>query len=291
MTIIGNAKLIGNFDPGSTEWHNLRRDGIGGSEIGVIAGLNKWQSAYSLWATKTGQVSEDYTDNDAMLWGRILEPVILDRFTELHPELAVTAGGGTYANIEHPWQHANPDGFYEAADGTKGIIEIKTAMYEEDWANGVPKTYMTQIQWYLRVFGYKSGWVVVLFHGNKYAEYPVTFDEFASDSDAALAEVFLNNVRNGTAPEWDGSKSTYETVRILHPQIDPDLTVELGELGVHYFNAVADFAEKEQLVTELKSRILDAMGDAKTGLVYDEPMVTRQARGSGAPYLVNKRNA
>jgi hypothetical protein len=119
----------------------------------------------------------------------------------------------------------------------------------------------------------------------------VTFDEFASDADAALAEEFLNNVRNGTAPEWDGSKSTYETVRILHPQIDPDLTVELGELGVHYFNAVADLAAKEQLVTELKSRILDAMGNAKTGLVYDEPMVTRQARGSGAPYLVNKRNA
>lgn len=291
MKQVGNAELIGQHDPGSQVWHDLRREGIGGSEIGVIAGLNKWQSAYTLWASKTGLLEETYSDNDAMLWGRILEPVILDRFAELHPELTVTPGDGTYRNIENPWQHANPDGFFTAADGSTGIIEIKTAMYEEDWVNGVPKTYMAQIQWYLRVFGYKTGYVAVLFHGNKYAEYPVEFDEFASDADADLAFRFLLNVKNGEAPDWDGSTSTYETVRALHPDIDPDLSVELGDLGVHYFNAVADLADKEKLVTELKSRILDTMGKAKTGLVYDEPMVTRQARGNGAPYLVNKRNA
>lgn len=289
MNIENQAELVGSFDPGSTEWHDLRRQGIGGSEIGVIAGLNKWQSAYTLWATKTGQIQEDYTDNDAMLWGRILEPVILDRFATLHPELDVTPGDGQYRNIDNPWQFANPDGFFQAVDGTRGIIEVKTAMYEEDWVNGVPKTYMAQIQWYLRVFGYKVGYVVVLFHGNKYAEYPVEFDSFASDADVDLAYRFLENVENKTAPDWDGSTSTYETVRALHPQIDPDSTCELGDLGVHYFNAVADLNEKTELVNELKSRILDIMGTAKTGLVYDEPMLTRQARGEGLPYLVAKR--
>lgn len=288
---VGKAKLIGKFDPGSREWHDLRREGIGGSEIGVIAGLNKWQSAYTLWATKTGQIEENYTDNDAMFWGRTLEPVILDHFASQHPELIVTAGDGTYANIENPWQHANPDGFIATPDGRNGILEIKTAMYEEDWRDGVPKTYMAQLQWYLRVFGYDYGYVAVLFHGNKYAEYYVEYDAFQSDLDADLAFRFLLNVKNETAPDWDGSTSTYETVRALHPEIDPEASVELGELGVHYFNAVSDLEKHDKLVTELKSRIIDAMGNAKTGLVYDEPMVTRQARGTGTPYLVNKRGA
>jgi putative phage-type endonuclease len=289
MAIENAAELVGVFEPGSQEWHDLRRQGIGGSEIGVIAGLSKWQSAYSLWATKTGKIVEDYTDNDAMLWGRILEPVILDRFKTLHPDLDVTPGDGQYRNIDNPWQFANPDGFFETADGERGIIEIKTAMYEEEWANGIPKTYMAQIQWYLRVFGYTTGWMVVLFHGNKYQEYEVTYDEFQSDADVDLAFRFLLNVQNDTAPDWDGSTSTYETVRALNPLIDTDLSVELGDLGMHYFNAVADLNAKTSLVNELKSRILDTMGSAKTGLVYDEPMLTRQVRGEGTPYLVTKR--
>ena len=291
MKQVGKANLIGKFDPGSREWHDLRREGVGGSEIGVIAGLNKWQSAYTLWATKTGQLEENYTDNDAMFWGRTLEPVILDYFKSKHPEFFVSPGDGTYANVENPWQHANPDGFLVDNAGRKGILEIKTAMYEEDWRDGVPKTYMAQLQWYLRVFGFDYGYVAVLFHGNKYAEYYVEYDGFQSDLDADLAFRFLLNVKNETAPDWDGSTSTYETVRALHPEIDPEGSVELGELGIHYFNAVSDLDKQEKLVTELKSRIIDAMGNAKTGLVYDAPMVTRQARGTGTPYLVNKRGA
>ena len=291
MKKVGQANLIGSYDAGSREWHLLRRSGIGGSEIGVIAGLNKWQSAYSLWASKCGLVEANDADNDAMFWGRTLEPVILNHFASQHPELVVTAGDGTYANAEADWQHANPDGFLVDASGRQGILEIKTAMYEEDWREGVPKTYMAQIQWYLRVFGFDYGYVAVLFHGNKYAEYFVEYDKFASDLDAELAFAFLLCVKNEKAPEWDGSTSTYETVRALHPNIDPEKSVELGDLGVHYFNAVKDLEVAERLVTELKSRILDSMGDAKTGLVYDEAMVTRQARGTGTPYLVNKRGA
>jgi hypothetical protein len=58
---------------------------------------------------------------------------------------------------------------------------------------------------------------------------------------------------------------------------------------MHYFNAVSDLNAKTSLVNELKSRILDLMGKAKTGLVYDEPMLSRQVRGEGTPYLVTKR--
>jgi hypothetical protein len=83
--------------------------------------------------------------------------------------------------------------------------------------------------------------------------------------------------------------ATYETVRTLHPDIDPEADCDLGDIGMHYVIACNDFAKAESSLNEMKSRVLDAMGNAKRGLVSGEVIVTRQARGAGKPYLVNKR--
>ena len=42
------AKLLGVFESGTSEWHEARADGIGGSEVGTILGLNPWESPYYL---------------------------------------------------------------------------------------------------------------------------------------------------------------------------------------------------------------------------------------------------
>jgi hypothetical protein len=37
---LGNAEFIGDFEPDTPDWHQLRLQGVGGSEIGTILGLN-----------------------------------------------------------------------------------------------------------------------------------------------------------------------------------------------------------------------------------------------------------
>ena len=37
-------------------WLKARNSGIGGSDAGIIVGLNKWKSPFQLWLEKTGQV-------------------------------------------------------------------------------------------------------------------------------------------------------------------------------------------------------------------------------------------
>ena len=37
------------------EWLKLRRQGIGGSDVSIIAGINPFKSVYQLWLDKTGQ--------------------------------------------------------------------------------------------------------------------------------------------------------------------------------------------------------------------------------------------
>ncbi|CAB4153106.1 COG5377 Phage-related protein, predicted endonuclease [uncultured Caudovirales phage] len=285
----GQGLHLGSFEPGSQEWHNLRATGIGGSDVGTICGLNPWQSAFTLWAKRTGKIEDDQSDSEAMEWGRRLESVILDKFAEEHPELDVIDTPGTFQNKDRAWQLANPDGIaIDRKTGEHIIIEIKTARYEDDWVNGVPEYYRTQVLWYLQTFGFQRAYVAALFCGSKYREFEVLADDFEQQTNLKRVEQFRTYLEQDKQPDYDGATSTYETIRRLHPDIE-DIEVELGDLGVHYFNAAAAAAESDKKLTELKSRILDAMGKAKRGLVDGTWMLTRQARSGGTPYLVNKK--
>ena len=50
------ATLLGVFESGTSAWHEAREDSIGGSEVSTIMGLNPYESAYALWAKKTGKI-------------------------------------------------------------------------------------------------------------------------------------------------------------------------------------------------------------------------------------------
>jgi len=288
---ISDAVYLGTFANQSPEWHRVRAAGIGGSDVGTIVGCNPWESPYTWWAKRKGLIESDIPRNDAMEWGTRLEPAILGRFMDDHPELAVQPDCGTWQHRERGWQIANPDALYQAADGSLGIVEVKTARYEDAWADGVPVYYRTQVQWYLQTFGLKHAYVVVLFSGSKYREFEIEADSFEQDTNLATVDAF-----RAAYVDADGKPdlstpmlSTYNTVRELHPDIDSDSSVELGELGLHYFQAMEQLAECESDMNELRARVLEAMGTAKRGLLYDQWVLTRQARKGGTPYLVTKK--
>lgn len=282
-----HAKFLANLDNGSEEWLQLRQTGVGGSDVGTICGFNKWSSAYTLWAQKTGKVSRDVPVSEPMEWGNRLESLILDKFEEEHPDLTVHRDVGTWHHPDRPWQLANPDAIYEKADGTLGVIEVKTATYEDDWKDGVPVYYRTQVQWYLATFGLDHAHVIVLFHGNKYREYDVVANPFEQDVHLAQVELWREYVANDTEPDYDGSDSTYETIRTMRPDII-DESVELGNLGIEYYAADAKAKEATAHLQELKSRVMSAMDKAKYGTIEDVQCFTRQARGGGLPYLIAK---
>lgn len=288
----GSAVCVGEFEANSAGWHELRKAGIGGSDVAAVVGVSKWTSAYALWATKSGLIPDDYKDSEAMEWGRLLEPVIREKFAARHPEWEVTNTNATFKSVEHEWLLANVDGIIQFEDGSHGVLEIKTAAYEDDWVHGVPMYYQTQVRHYLRVFGLTRAIVAVLFHGNAYKEFEVMSDSFVDAADFDMLEKFWAGVQNGTAPDWDGALSTYETVRAMHPDIENE-SVELGQLGMHLVNAAYDFDESQAKLNEMKSRCLDALGSAKYGVftVGDDvrKVCYRSSKSGGTPFLVVKK--
>jgi len=286
--ILGNAEFIARFDNNSAEWLELRSRGIGGSEVSTICGLNKWESAVTMFYKRTGKIATERPDSEPMYWGRALEAPIMNRFIEDNPQLKVYTDVGTWINRKRDYQIVNPDGIFQTEDGEFGIVEIKTARYPDDWANGVPDYYRTQVQYYMNAFGFQHAYVAVLFSGSDYRCYELAADSFQQSVDLERVEDFLAAVKENKVPDWDGSDSTLETVRKLHPLIEDD-EIELGERYLDYREAKVQAEKAAEKLTQFKSEILFAMGNSKRGLFEGQHVLSRQSKGQGTPFLVEKR--
>jgi predicted phage-related endonuclease len=167
------------------------------------------------------------------------------------------------------------------------VVEIK---FSRDYWTEVPKHYRAQVLWYCHVLGLKKG-ILVALAGSTYQEFVVEYDEFEVQSMVAGVRRFLNAVDNRTQPEWDGSNSTYETMRAINPNIDADAEpVELGDVGADLVVQQMNLKREEEKYRELQSRTLALMGTAKFGAVAGQVIVQRQQRGAYAPHLTFKRS-
>ena len=122
-------------------WLHERRRSLGGSDMGAILGLNQWKSPYSVWAEKTGRVTED-RDSEAMRVGRDLEPYVAQRFVEASG-LPVRRVNAILRNPSFPCIHANID---REIAGQQAGLECKTAsaLSESKFRDGFPESYYAQ---------------------------------------------------------------------------------------------------------------------------------------------------
>jgi hypothetical protein len=281
------ALNLGVYDSGTLEWHDLRSRGIGGSEIGTIMGLNPWESAFALWAKRTGQIPDPPLDGWSIRFGRAFELPVLELWAEEHPEYEVFITG-TWRHEEYDFMLANPDALARHRETNEWVIvEIKTS--RASWAE-TPPHYVAQAMHYMTVLNVTKA-VIVAVAGWNYEERWVEFDEFQAEAQVIAAKRFWDYLQNVEKPEWDGSKATYEAVRYLHPDIEDD-DVDLGKFGQILVSANKNLAESENALNEIKSIVLDAMGSAKYGYVMRDGkkwvVAQRQSRGQGKPWLIVK---
>ena len=285
---LNDAELVGVFDDDSEEWHEARASGIGGSDIGTVLGLNPWDSPFALWARRTGQIPTKKLNNWAVRFGKAFEEPILKMWQAEHPEWKVMRTG-TYRSRRHKWQLANPDAIAQHVEtGEWMVVEVKTS--RNPWRD-IPPHYVAQVQHYMDVLGMSKA-VIVGVVGFDWEERFLDADEFHQDAMRNAGGRFWDHLVKVAPPSWDGSKSTYEAVREMHPDIDDDV-VNLGLLGEELVQAAQNAAEAEAEFLAVKSEVLDSMGRARTGVVIRDGkevrVASRQARGKGSPWLVVHR--
>jgi putative phage-type endonuclease len=278
---LGFAKYLGTFEPGSPEWHNARK-GIGGSDVASVMDLNPWKSAYTLYCEKTGLIDSTIEPSMPMKMGTAFEPVIRQLFQENNKEWLTIHETGTWASLEDPRSVANPDGIVEWADGSLGILEIKfSRMY---W-DKLPEHYNLQVQHYLWVLGLNRA-IVVAVAGGDWKEFEVVRDDSLVQTMKSRLQAFYGFLDTDTAPDYDGSESTYETVRELSEGLQEG-EIELGSLWANLLQAKAESEYWETQFKAHKSAVLAFMDGTKYGLFQGDKVIALQAR-NGKPFITFK---
>jgi putative phage-type endonuclease len=275
---LGFAKYLGTFEPGTPEWHEARK-GLGGSDIASVMDKNPYKSAYTLFMEKTGLIDSNIEPTMAMKMGTAFEPIIRELFHQNNWEWLKTHETGTWASIEEPRSVANPDGIIEWDDGSLGVLEIKfSRMY---W-DKLPEHYNLQVQHYLSVLGLKRG-VVVAVAGGDWKEFDVVRDDSLIDTMKRRVEAFYGFLDTNTAPDYDGSESTYETVRELSEGLQEG-DIELGFLWANLLQAKSESEHWEAQFKAHKSAVLAFMNGTKYGLFQGDKVISLQAR-NGKPFI------
>lgn len=150
-----------------SDWLENRKNGIGGSEISAVVGLNPYMSNIELWERKTGRKeAEDISEKSYVKYGTQAEPHLRELFKLDFPQYKVEyIENNSFVNDKYPWALASLDGWLEERitidDSTevvvrKGILEIKTteilnATQREKWKNQIPQNYYCQVLFYMAV--------------------------------------------------------------------------------------------------------------------------------------------
>jgi putative phage-type endonuclease len=274
-----SARLFGKAEAGSATWLKWRRESITGSDISSIVGLNPWKSALTLYYQKTGELQEQEATTRMML-GNYLEEGIANLFQDLNPNLKVYRDLGTFAKVDAPVYKANPDGVIEDQLGNLSVLEIK---HTSQWWNEVPIHYQLQVMWYQYVLGLKNPATLVAVTGGDLREFVVEYDETLINKSLEAVELFLGLLNLGVAPDYDGSNSTYETVRELTGDIiegDKELSC-----GADLFAAKSIFDAAESNLNRYKSQALAELAGTKVGTYQGVEIVRLAQRGTGKPYL------
>jgi len=281
---LGYANLLGYFEHASPEWHEARK-GVAGSLVGTLMGHNPWRSAYTAYYEALGELPRDSNGPSmAMKLGTVFEQPIQDLWVEENSEWLTAHNTGTWASAIEPRFKANPDAIIEWVDGSLGVLEIK---FSRNPMNELPLHYKDQVMWYMHVLGLTKGILVAVANGEM-VEHEIEYDHEYANELVAKAYEFLECLERQTPPDWDGSQSTYETVRTLSESIF-DGDIELGELYPQLMRAKELAEETEQQFTLLKSKVLHLMDGVKVGLYQGDKVLSLQARGSGLPFIVFKR--
>lgn len=126
----------------NTEWLELRKTGIGGSDAGAVCGLNPYSSPIKVFYDKTGRETKEL-DSEAVRQGHDLEEYVAQRFMEA-TGFRVRRSNYMYRNIKYPFMIADVDRLVVGEDAG---LECKTASaYNADkWKDGeIPLHYVMQ---------------------------------------------------------------------------------------------------------------------------------------------------
>lgn len=242
-------------------------DTIGGSEISIVMGLNRWKTPLRLWAEKTGKfVTEDIGDREYIQMGNELEDFVAKRFTKL-TGIKVRRDTKTFTHKTYPNMIAHID---RRVVGTDELLECKTcnAWKAHEWeGEEIPREYILQVMWYLGVLEMSKGYIAVLIGGNHFVHKEITFDQQLFDKMLESARHFVDfNIKQDEPPVALSGDS--DTLLRMYPDSRENIIVKesrdedelIGDIQFIKSQIIEFKADQEAKEALLKQKIGEAEG-------------------------------
>ncbi len=277
------------------QWLAIRRQSIGASEAAAACGFSPHLSELELFARKVGMMpDQDLSDVEHVRWGNLLEPAIVaetcarlklrpldlaeaaERIAQSDQTEIVGALEGRQLFLRsrpHPHMTATLDGLAVDESGALVSIEAKnTAAWRlEDWQDGgSPGHYQIQVIHQLAVAGAVSRGVLAgLVGGNSLKIAPAMKREDAPI--AALVDIereFWERVKANKPPKADGSPSSANALKALHPDDDGstiELPIEMIALHEELSQLQDEVKKADKRADELRVLLREAIGSATYG--------------------------
>jgi putative phage-type endonuclease len=238
---------VAGLSPAQVE---IRKSGLGASEIAAIAGLDPYRNALDVFLTKTGQ-APPFEGNEFTRWGNRLEAVIADEYAE-RLGVTVSAPGATLRHATETWMLATPDRLVLTDDpNVSWGLECKSRGHRqaERWGehgtDEVPHDVAAQCHWSMAVTGLARWDVAVLIGGNDFRVYTLERDEAIA---AGLIDIgrrfWFDHVVAGVHPPLDGSDTAHAFIAKKYPLHSDELV-----------DAPADIVEQVKILTVHKQAI------------------------------------
>jgi putative phage-type endonuclease len=211
--------IITRIEPYSAAWFDFRKNGIGGSEIGTILGLNRYDTAVRLFHEKIGTIQPRMEDNSKMFWGRKLENEIaeiwkfydgtdnnyIENFKNNRVVRDCRSINGYVVNPKYPWLFASLDRVINIKGGinlitgepltTEGVLEVKTLSYwsAQMWQDNIPISYLAQVHQYMIIIESDYAEIAILQDGNDFRVEKIQRDEALCDRIIEISKMFWEN--------------------------------------------------------------------------------------------------
>lgn len=193
--------VMSNVLINTPEWLASRK--LGSSDAAAILGVNPYRTPYQVWGEKTG-ILGPCEENEAMRWGKLLEPVIAQEFSE-RSSLKIEKNMTMAVHKSYDFMTATADYFVWDNDEF-GLLEIKNVNgFSVDYDSENIADYTTvQVMHQMAVYGLPWAYVAFLKGGNKlFYQKVYRHEELIKKIETELKK-FWQLVLNKTAPPMSG---------------------------------------------------------------------------------------
>jgi putative phage-type endonuclease len=179
----------------SKEWYEKRRQGITGSDISAICGLNPYKTSIDVYLDKTSKKGHQDKSSEPMYWGNRLEAIIAEEYS-LRKNVQISIEEEILQHEKYNFMLGSIDRW---VNDKEYVLECKTIgsrlidQLGEVGTDQIPSYWLTQVAWYVAITNTPKADIAVLAAGQDFRVYTYERDYDFENKLIELAYRFWQN--------------------------------------------------------------------------------------------------